>query len=180
MSLLNPLKKLGVDLPPPESEEGLTARDIMNKARSFYARLEECDSEISEYAESYFLNLLCEYPKSLCSRNLTENFKLLIALIYLESKPNPEDTKPYWDGFSYEDLSVIFDISKATVHEAIHQKEAEAKQLLEEAKLRTKAKEIALKQLVEEEKFKLKQNFQKETEKQVNEPNFRERERFIG
>jgi hypothetical protein len=46
----------------------------------------------------------------------------------------------------------MFDLSKATIYEAVRQKEAEVKQLLEEAKLRKKAEEIALEELVKEEK----------------------------
>ena len=165
MGLLYPLKKMGVKLPPLETEDGLTAKDIMDKVRSFYMRLEKSHGEICDYAEAYFLDLLYHYPKSLCSRNMTETLKLVMALIYFQSKPEPEDPKPLWDGFSYEELSVIFDCSKATVHEAIRQKEAEAKAMLEEAKLRVKAKEIALEKLVEEEKKKLITKNLKETEK---------------
>ncbi|MCD6240405.1 hypothetical protein J7K27_02625 [Candidatus Bathyarchaeota archaeon] len=130
---MSSLRKRGVRLPPMETEDGLTARDIMDKIRSFYVRFERSrNKEISEFAESYFLELLHEYPKSMCSRHLTESMQLLIALYYFDSKPSPEEKDPLWNGFSYEDLSIIFDRSKATIHEAIIRKEAEAKQLLEE------------------------------------------------
>jgi len=149
------LKNKGIVLPPSETEEGLTAKEIMDKIRSFYIKFEKCNSLMSDYAEGYFLELLYHYPKSMCNRHMTENQKLLMALIYFESKPKPEEENPVWNGFSYEDLSIIFDCSKATVHEAIRQKEAEAKKLLAGVQLRERAKEIALKQLVEEEKQKL-------------------------
>lgn len=76
-----------------------------------------------------------------------------------------EEEDTLWNGFSYEDLSLMFDVSKATVHEAIKQKEAEAKGLLVDVQLREKAKEIALEQLIEEEKQKLKK---KQAKKQAN------------
>lgn len=160
--ILSSLRKRGVRLPPMETEDGLTARDIMDKIRSFYVRFERSrNKEISEFAESYFLELLHEYPKSMCSRHLTESMQLLIALYYFDSKPNPEEKDPLWNGFSYEDLSIIFDRSKATIHEAIIRKEAEAKQLLEEARLKEKAKAVAFEQLVKEEKMKLKEEISK-------------------
>lgn len=58
-----------------------------------------------------------------------------------------------------------FDRSKATVHEAIRQEEAEVKQLLEEPNLRAEAREIARQQLIEEEKLKLLQKQPKGIEK---------------
>lgn len=150
------LKNKGIVLPPSETEEGLTAKEIMDKIRSFYIKFEKCNSLMSDYAEGYFLELLYHYPKSMCSRNMTETQKSLMALMYFESKPRPDEKDPIWKGFSYEDLSLMFDVSKATVHEAIKQKEAEAKGLLVGVKLREKAKEITLEQLIEEEKEKLK------------------------
>lgn len=154
---LTPLKSKSIPLPPVETEDGLSAKEIMDKIRSFYFRFEKAsNSDMQDFGESYFLGLLRDYPQSMCNRNMTESLKQLIALIYFESKPEPEEKKPIWNGFSYEDLSIMFDLSKATIHEAIRQKEAEIKQLLEEAKLRKKAKEIALEELVREEKEKLK------------------------
>jgi len=151
------LKNKGIALPSTETEDGLTAKEIMDKIRSFYIKFEKCNSIMYESAEGYFLELLYNYPKSMCSRNMTETQKSLMALMYFESKPRPEEEDPIWNGFSYEDLSLIFDVSKATVHEAIKQKEEEAKKLIASVQLREKAKEIALEQLVEEEKQKLKE-----------------------
>lgn len=151
------LRKKGIQLPPIESEDGLEAKDFMDKMRSFYVKLEKSHSETADFAEGYFLKLLFNYPKSMCNRHMTDVLKLLIALIYFESKPRAEEEDPIWNGFSYEDLSLIFDVSKATVHEAIKQREEEAKKLIASVQLREKAKEIALEQLVEEEKQKLKE-----------------------
>lgn len=167
MNLIGVLKNKGVALPPMEKEDGLTAKGIMDKIRNFYGKLEKCNSETRDFAEGYFLELLYHYPQSMCSRHMTENQKLLIALIYFESKPRPEEENPIWKGFSYEDLSLMFDVSKATVHEAIKQKEEEAKKMLVNVKLREKAKEIALEQLVKEEKQKLK----RKKSSSENEPN---------
>ena len=155
------LKKKGAILPPTETEEGLSAKDFMDKMRNFYAKLEKAHSEITDYAEIYFLELLFNYPKSMVNRHMTDTLKLLVALMYLESKPALED-KDAWPGFSYEDLGLLFDRSKATIHGVIKEKEAEAKQLLADVQLREKAKEIALEQMVEEEKQKLKKRKQSE------------------
>lgn len=166
---LSVLKKKGIPLPQIETEDGLTAKDIMDKMRSFYRRLEKCHSEIAEYAESYFLELIFNYPKSMCNRHMSEALKEVMALLYFESKPKHDGEarekkgKDEWPGFSYDDLSTIFDMSKASIHEAIRQKEVHAKQLLEEVKLRAKAKEIVLEEYVQEERRKLLENNLKES-----------------
>jgi hypothetical protein len=166
------LKTKEIPLPPIENVEGLTAEDIMEKIRAFYIRFEKYDGECQDFMESYFLELLSNYPKSLCTRNMTESLKQLITIMYLASKPERKRAGD-WDGYSYEDLAVMFDISKATVHEAIRQKEAEVKELLEDTKLRGTAKKIALEELIKEEKLKiLEQNNQKnsQTEQTANSP----------
>jgi transposase len=86
---------------------------------------------------------------------MTEQLKLLVALMYFSSKSeNPKEGD--WEGLSMDYLALIFDKSKKTIHDCIKEKEEEAKKILEEAKLRKKAKEIALKELIEEEKEKLR------------------------
>lgn len=174
------LREKGIPLPPVETEEGLTAKDILDAMRGFYLRLEkELDSEIADYAESYFLELMANYPKSMCSQHMTDSLKLLIASIYFESKSEPNDKELTWEGYSYEDLSVIFDKSKASIHEAIRQKETQVKQLLEESQKRTEAKAIALRELIEEEKAKLrreKENNQKNEQMSERTANTPERE----
>ena len=77
--------------------------------------------------------------------------------MYFEDRLKDKTNSPGdWQGYSYEHLALIFDGSKATIHEAIHQKETEVKQLLTEAMLRQKARSIALDELVKEEREKLK------------------------
>jgi len=160
------LRKKGMLSPPVETEDGLTAEDIMDKVRSFYLRLEKnTHSEIADYAESYFLELMLNYPKSMCNRHMTETLKQLIALFYIDSKPEAEEEEPAWNGFSYEDLAIVFDRSKASIHEAIRQKEGEVKQFREESKLRAKVKAIALEELIKEEKMKLLEKKYKGVEK---------------
>ena len=156
MSSLELMKVKGIPLPPIETEDGLTAQDIMNKIRGFYRKFEQNHDPIDMgETEAEFLGLLYHYPKSMCSRHMTESLKQLIALFYFESKPNPEEEKPIWNGYSYEDLAMLFDLSKATIYEAIRQKEEEVKKMLEGIKLRGDAKAIALAELVEEEKAKI-------------------------
>lgn len=161
---LDVLRNRGYELPPIETVEGLEAKDIHDKILSFYRRLEKArDDTFQDCAAADFLELLRDYPQSLCSKHMSESQKLLMAILYFESKPDSKDKDACWRGFSYEELSILFDVSKATVHEAIRQKEAEVKQLLEKPKLRTKARAIALEELVKEEKLKLLRKKPKET-----------------
>jgi hypothetical protein len=103
------MKRKNIPLPPSETEEGLTANDIMHVIRSFYLRMEKINNDdVTDYAEGSFLELLKDYPKSMCSQHLTETMKELIALIYFESKPEPEKKDPLWEGFSYEQLALYF------------------------------------------------------------------------
>lgn len=158
------LRRRSVPIPAPETEDGLTAQDIMDRIRSFYLKMEKANSEVTDFAEGYFLELLRYYPQSLCSRDMTDALKLLIALLYYGSKPDPEDKEPIWNGYSYEDLGLVFDRSKATIHEAIMQRGDDAKRILSEGELRAEAKKIALEQLIEEEKQRLREESQRDKE----------------
>ena len=164
MSLLELMKVRGIPMPPIETEDGLTAKDLMDKIRGFYMKLSKLSSESQEFMEGYHLELLHSYPKSMCTRHLTETMKQLIAIIYFDSKPEyqPYKLNDPWSGYSYEDLALMFVLSKATIHEAIRQKEAETKKLLAEVMTRGVARSIAMEELVKEEKLKLiEQNKQK-------------------
>jgi hypothetical protein len=155
---LDVFERRGIKLPPREVDvSGLTAQQIIDKIRSFWDRCRKDNSEDSDVAPIDFLELLEAYPVSMCSFHMTEQLKLLVALMYFDSKPeNPKESD--WEGLSMDYLSLIFDRSKKTIHDAIKEKEAEAKKIIEEAKLRVKAREVALKELIEEEKLKLKQD----------------------
>ncbi|MEM3443023.1 MAG: hypothetical protein QXM86_04115 [Candidatus Bathyarchaeia archaeon] len=148
------LKKIGVKLPPREDNlDGLTVETLIGKIRDFYARFEKIENADNELLPLDFFELLSEYPVSMCGYNMNDTVKLLIALYYFHDRTgNPKEND---FALSYEDLTIIFDRSKSSIHDAIKQKEAEAKRLLEEAKLRSKAKEIALQELIQEEKEKL-------------------------
>ena len=150
-------------LPRETDLKSLSAKDIIGKIDSFYEKLSKCHGDIGDEAEGYFLKLLREYPVSMCAYNMTEELKLVIALVYFSSKP--KDQKPTypdpWPGYSYEDLAVCFDRSKATIHEAIIQKEAEARALLASMQPRQEAKERQPQQLIEEDKRLPEPNDQK-------------------
>ena len=148
------LRKKGISLPPLETDKRLKAKDMMDKIKGFYIRLDKASGDIADFAPCYFMELLANYPKSICSRNMTETCKKLITLYYFATKPDSED-KDVWEGYSYDDLSLIFDRSKASIHDAIKEKEVEVKELLEEVSLKAKARALALEELVEEEKKKL-------------------------
>jgi len=195
---LSILRNKGIQLPEIETEDGLTAKDLMDKIRSFYDRWEK---HSDDFAEAEFLELLYNYPKSMCDRHMTETIKQLVTLIYLDSKPTQkkiEDQKEikrlekqlenrdrdfddfnystvhnienkiaslknsdYWPGYSYDQLAIIFDLSKATIHDAIKQKKREAMELLGKPNLRAEAKALALEELKQEEKLKLLQKTSK-------------------
>jgi hypothetical protein len=172
------LVRRGVPLPAFETEDDLAAKTILEKIRNFYLKLEKASCEVTDFAEGYFLELLRYYPQSLCSRDMTDSLKLLLAMMYFESKPECHSIKldDPWPGYSYEDLGLVFDRSKATIHEAIVQKGADAKRILGETELRTRAKKIALEQLIEEEKQRLREKGQRDKETSERTPETPERE----
>lgn len=169
------LELRGVKLPDKETcLEDLTPQQIVEKIHSFHERLkEEAHLGVAPFAESYFLNLMALYPVGMCSSNMTENLKLIAALFYFGSKPTTdvkktkeEDLKikelfpriapsPVHDGYSFEDLALIFDKSKSAIIEAVKQKQEEAQIMLEEAKLRCELEKTASERLSEEEKSRL-------------------------
>jgi len=165
------LKSLGVKLPDFENDfSNVKVEDLINKMRSFYERFEKVQSADNEFAALDFAELLTYYPVSMCSFHQSETLKLLISIFYLWGKQKESGEKENdYEGYSMDYLSLIFDKSKSSIFEAVRQKGEEAKQLIEEAKLRTKAKQIAFQQLVEQEKEKLKQTIQnKQTNPQLS------------
>jgi hypothetical protein len=160
----------GVKLPQTENDfSNVKAEDLIGKMRSFYERFEKVENADNEFAPMDFLELLTYYPISMCSFHQTETLKLLIALFYYWDKQKESEEKENdYEGYSMDYLSLIFDRSKSSIHQAIKDKEAEAKAIIEESKLRNKAKEIALEQLIEEEKQKLKQNRIEQTNTQIS------------
>jgi hypothetical protein len=164
------LKSLGVKLPQTEDDlVNVKAEDLIGKMRSFYERFEKVQSADNEFAPMDFCELIAYYPASMCSFHQTETLKLLIALFYYwDKQKESEEEENDYEGYSMDYLSLIFDRSKSSIHQAIKDKEAEAKAIIEEAKLRTKAKEIALQQIIEEEKQKLKQNRIEQTNPQLS------------
>jgi hypothetical protein len=168
---LDVFERRGIKLPPRETDvSGLTAQQIIDKIRSFWDRCRKDNSQDSDVAPIDFLELLEAYPASMCSFHMTDTLKLLVALLYFDSKPSEEEIQrqieenkkwgvkgDVWEGFSYDYLALIFDRSKKSIYDAIKEKEQEVKKILEEAKLRKEARDIALRELIEEEKLKLKQ-----------------------
>jgi hypothetical protein len=160
----------GVKLPQIENDfSNVKVEDLICKMRSFYERFEKVENADNEFAPMDFLELLTYYPTSMVSFHQTETLKLLIAVFYYWDKEKESEEKENdYEGYSMDYLSLIFDRSKSSIHQAIKDKEAEAKAIIEEAKLRTKAKKIALEQLIEEEKQKLKQNRIEQTNTQLS------------
>jgi len=163
------MEKNNVKLPPKETDFlNPTTADLMAKIQDFWLRYNKEKSDQYEGAVEDFLELIIYYPNTMCKREMNETLKLLVALFYFYKpfglSPTIQDKvrkeimeviENKWSAPSYDYLAMIFCKSKASIHEAIKQKEAEARQLLEEAQLRMKAKAIALEELVREEKIKL-------------------------
>jgi hypothetical protein len=132
-----------------------------------------------------FIDLLVDYPQSMLDRYMGDKLQLICALIYEEDQNNPDQQKQYedycnkvdeWEHsgmshseakqlkesnkpdpcYSYDLLSLVFDRSKSTIHDAVKRKEEEVKKMLEEVWMREEARDIALKEMVAEEKEKLK------------------------
>jgi hypothetical protein len=169
------------NLPPPETDlSSLSATDIINRIKSFISDYENAKSNATEEFHFDFLELMSIYPVSMCQREMTDTLKLIISLYYVDSKQlakkwqeeDPNDKDP-WKGYSYEHLALLFSRSKATIHDAIKQKEIEAKALLSEPSLRLEARKIALEQLIAEEKEKLHQTNEKTIEQSKEQTNER-------
>ena len=184
------LELRGVKLPEKETCLGdLTANQIVEKINIFHERLRrESHLQIAPFAESYFLDLIALYPLSMCSRNMTDSLKLVAALFFFGSKPekvepceaSEEDLKakelfprnkpsPIYRGYSYEDLALIFVRTRPSIVEAVHQKQEQAKVMLEEAMLRSKSEKAVLEELTDDEKRALVQVKSIETQKKTEE-----------
>jgi hypothetical protein len=170
---ISELELRGVKLPPKETFLGdLTANQIVEKISTFYNRLKkESHLGVAQFAESYFLNLIALYPVSMCSRSMPEALKLMVALFYFGSKPTEDEKRktveqdrrfkelfpditpsPVYDGYSFDDLALIFDRNRSSIVEAVRQKKEEAKVILEEARLRCQFEKTEAEQLISEEK----------------------------
>ncbi len=172
------LELRGVKLPERETFlDDLTAEQVVEKINAFHQRLRrESHLQVAPFAEAYFLNLIGLYPVSMCDKNMTDSLKLVAALFFFGSQPAKEvDAKttegdqrlkelfprnkpsPVQQGYSLEDLALIFDRTRAAIAEAVKQKQEEAQVMLEEAALRCKSKKNALETLTDEEKQALVQ-----------------------
>jgi len=80
---LSILKKKSIRLPEPETPDGISAQDIIHKINSFITRSDLAGPQ-GEFLEADFLELLVNYPKSMCNHHLGDKLQLLIALIYLD------------------------------------------------------------------------------------------------
>lgn len=119
-----------VPLPQFEQVDGIDAAQIHAKVTEFLQRLPTCSSDYADFMQGYFLELLRYYPKSLCSREMTDALKLLISIWYQHSKLTTEDYNKenggHFHAISYEDLAILFVRSKASIHIAIEAKGNEA------------------------------------------------------
>ena len=168
------LELQGVKIPEKETCLGdLTAQQIVEKINSFHNRLSrESHLGVAPFAESYFLNLMGLYPVSMCSCVMSEKLKLVVALFYFGSqsvvfkkrKHGASECKDLFPivsdkgsiGYTYEDLALIFDRSRAAILAAVKQKRRIAKVVLEEAAIRYRTRETVLDRIVEENERKEK------------------------
>ena len=167
--MLDLLKKTGYELPPRETGfENLIAKEIMDKIAEFMSNANPKHEELV----FDFWQLIAEYPVSICERKMSDTLKLLITLFYNYKIPyvKQKDRKQQelWDAvrekynkegcklrYSYEQLGILFMRSKASIHDAIEEKEGEVKRLVEEVNTRRQARSIAFQEIVAEEKLKL-------------------------
>ena len=173
------LELRGVKLPEKEAYLGdLTAHQIVEKINQFHERLKhECNLQVAPFAESYFLNLIALYPVSMCGKTMSDPLKLVVALFYVGSQPTRKQSavaseddqrlkeffprnkpSPVHRGYTFEDLALIFDRTKAAIVEAVKQKQEEAQVMIEEASLRCQKEQNVMETLTEEEKNALVQS----------------------
>ncbi|MGA2682062.1 MAG: hypothetical protein ABSF44_09720 [Candidatus Bathyarchaeia archaeon] len=130
----------------------ITVEQLLGKIRAFYMRLDTA-KDADDFTESNFLQLLEAYPVSMVDYNVSESLGLIIALIYFNSKIK-DGVGDDWEGYTYDDLAVIFDRSKQTVYSAIKRNESKALEMLQETRLKAEARIKADKQEQEEQKLR--------------------------
>jgi hypothetical protein len=186
---ISQFKKWGYELPEKDSGEGLTAFDILRCLDDYLTACDKAqgESNMDGMFDGYFIELLTNYPNSMCKRQLGEKLQYLIALFYAEGTPSQEEIATYemekskhdkepWQYpltllapeqvWTYDNLALIFNVSKASIFAAIHKYQDEAAKAVDDIRLHTTAKDLALKELVELEKLKLMKN---NTNNQTNE-----------
>jgi hypothetical protein len=136
----------------------LSVKEIMQKIRDFLA---QSPSDINKII---FLHYLADYPVSMCKRDVSPRLRTLIGFLYRFGVPDKQEQEQGAEKVSYDDLSELFERSKATIFECVNQTEfswREFQRSLEEQKrIEAEAKE----QLIQEEKARLRQLGQKKTE----------------
>ena len=171
-------RKKGYELPEKDIGEGLTAQDILAQLESYSEACENAPGEgnMDGIFDGYFIELLANYPNSMCRHQIGDKLQYLIALFYSEGTPSPQELAAYdmekaqhdkepWKYpitifkpeqlWSYDNLALIFNCSKASVYAAIHKHKDEAEKAVEDVRLHTTAKDLALRELVEKEKLRL-------------------------
>lgn len=178
--MLELLKTSGYELPPRETDfSELPTKEIMDKIKEF---MDNANPKY-ELLVFDFWQLIADYPVSMCERKMSDTLKLLITLYYFWKPPRVHteyldmderecarlserelkkvlmakvtDKLQSEHQFSYEELGIIFMRSKASIHDAIQEREAEIKQLVEEVNMRSHARSVAFQEMVREEKLNL-------------------------
>jgi len=167
--MLELLKLNGYPLPIRETGfEKLIAKDIMGKISEFMIKANPKHEDLV----FDFWQLMADYPVSMCERRMSDTLTFLITLFYHYKIPYVKQKdaihQELWDAmrekynkegcslrYSYEDLAIIFMRSKASIHDAIKDREAKVMRLVEEVNMRGHARSIAFAEMVKEEKLKL-------------------------
>lgn len=114
VSFLAQAKLSGIQLPKRENDvSSLTVSDFMDKIQTVW--LKTSSKKYRQYYVREFLELIVDYPVSICSRGVSETLKHLINLMHQNRKD-----------LSYDDLAIIFGRSKASIHTAIKGGKGEA------------------------------------------------------
>jgi len=186
------LKNVGYPMPEPESYDMVSKDKIFAKMQEFqeenlndeeikedfyelltYFPFSICERQMTDnlkFLITLYYYWKCPQQSQLSDRTLRPDEGLELYHrnqrefeLYLLDKvmKTMEEQGEQW--YSYEQLSTIFRRSKASIFDAIKEKEKVVKEVISEVLLRGQAKKIALKQLIQEEKQKLielKQNNQ--------------------
>ena len=139
-----------------ESGEKLKAKDILEKIRNI-AHTQAFDWKRTLLSShDLFLTLLSHYPESICTREISDKLKLIIALIHEEfTLPADKDYPKELVYLSYETLGIMFGRSKASIFQAIKEKGEEAKRLIEMKQNQDTDQDKAFKALPAQEKARL-------------------------
>ena len=174
--MLDLLKATGYELPPRETDySSITVKQVFDKIEEFMSNAK------AEWFVYDFWQLITDYPVSMCQRKMSDGLTFLITLFYHYKIPTVKRKdkldQELWDSvrdkfnkegmFTYEQLGLLFMRSKASIHDAIKDREPEIRDITREVNMRSQARSIALQEMVKQEKISLSEQSSKENPKLI-------------